>query len=94
MKAKAKDYRARAARCEERARRERDPENREWQLILARAYRMLAEAASETAKQSPSRPLQPIRKDLMIRFRHDSSDGGDYGDTREVCEDICCAAER
>src|SRR6476646_9843832 len=26
----------------------------------------------------PSRPLQPIRKDLMIRFRHASSDGGDY----------------
>ena len=41
-----------------------------------------------------SRPLQPIRKDLMIRFRHDSSDGGDYGDAREVCEEICCAAER
>ncbi len=43
---------------------------------------------------SPSRPLQPIRKDLMIRFRHASSDGGDYGDAREVCEEICCAAER
>ncbi len=25
----------------------------------------------------------------MIRFRHDSSDGGDYGDAREVCEEIC-----
>jgi hypothetical protein len=46
------------------------------------------------AASSSSRPLQPIRKDLMIRFRHDSSDGGDYGDAREVCEEICCAAER
>ena len=51
MKAKAKDYRARAARCEERARRERDPENREWQLILARTYQILAEAESELVKQ-------------------------------------------
>ena len=50
MKAKAKEYRTKAARCEDRARRERDPENREWQLILARAYRMLAEAESEAAK--------------------------------------------
>jgi len=51
MKAKAMEYRFRAARCDERAKRERDPEKREWQLILARAYRMLAEAESETEKQ-------------------------------------------
>ena len=47
---KAKEYRTRAARCEERARRGRGPENREWQLILARVYRLLAEAESELAK--------------------------------------------
>ena len=46
MKAKAKEY-----RCDEQAKRERNSEKREWQAILARAYRMLAEAESETAKQ-------------------------------------------
>ena len=30
----------------------------------------------------------------MIRFRRGASDGGDYGGAREVCEEICCAAER
>ena len=29
----------------------------------------------------------------MIRFRCGSSDGGDYGEAREGCEEICCAAE-
>jgi len=42
----------------------------------------------------PSRPLQPIRKDLVIRFCPDVRDGGDYGGTREVCEEVCRAAER
>ena len=51
MKAKAKEYRAGAERCERRAKQTRDPENREWQMTLARAYRMLAEAESELAKQ-------------------------------------------
>ncbi len=50
---KAKEYRTRAARCEERARRERDPEHRKWQTILARAYRMLAEAENEVVRQRP-----------------------------------------
>jgi hypothetical protein len=51
MKAKARDYQAKAKQCEERARKARGPENREWQLILARAYRMLAEAESEVARR-------------------------------------------
>jgi hypothetical protein len=53
MSAKARVYRTSAARCEERARGERDPANREWQMILSRAYRMLAEAEVEAA----ARPL-------------------------------------
>jgi hypothetical protein len=59
---------------------------------MARYYLQMADECTDPV--AASRPLQPIRKDLMIRFRHDSSDGGDYGDAREVCEEICCAAER
>jgi len=47
MKTKLREYLTKARRCEERARKIRDAENREWQAILARAYRMLAEAESE-----------------------------------------------
>jgi hypothetical protein len=46
MKTKA-EYLAKAKRCEERARKERDVEQREWQMTLARTYRMLAEAERE-----------------------------------------------
>jgi hypothetical protein len=51
MKSKVKDYQAKAKQRENRARATRDPENREWQTILARAYLILAEAESELAKQ-------------------------------------------
>jgi hypothetical protein len=40
----------------------RRPENREWQLILARAYRMLAEAETESA----ARVNQPERSRTSI----------------------------
>jgi hypothetical protein len=50
---KSREYLAKAKRCEERARKVRDPESREWQMILAHAYRMLAEAASEVIRQRP-----------------------------------------
>jgi hypothetical protein len=49
MTSKARDYRARAERCERQARKTRDPENREWQAILARAHRTLAEVEIEAA---------------------------------------------
>ena len=49
MASKARGYQAKAKQCEERARKLRGPENREWQMILARAYRMLAEAEIEAA---------------------------------------------
>jgi hypothetical protein len=51
MKTKSREYLAKAKRCEERARKMRHLEDRDWQLTLARAYRMLAEAESETGKQ-------------------------------------------
>src|SRR5271166_474393 len=45
---------AKAKQCEERARKMRDLRDREWQLILARAYRMLAESAGEDpARRQP-----------------------------------------
>ena len=50
---KARGYLAKAKQCDESARKARDLEIREWQMTLARAYRMLAEAESEVAKQRP-----------------------------------------
>jgi hypothetical protein len=49
MTRKVREYRARAARCDERAKKARGTSDREWLTILARAYRMLAEAEVETA---------------------------------------------
>jgi hypothetical protein len=46
-----REYLAKAKRCEERATKMRRPGSREWQLILARAYRILAEAEREAAAQ-------------------------------------------
>jgi hypothetical protein len=40
---------ARAKQCEARATKVRDVERREWQMTLARTFRMLAEAESEAA---------------------------------------------
>jgi hypothetical protein len=53
MKTKARVYLAKAKQCEERARKTRDAEDRNWQLVLARAYRMLAETESEETKRPP-----------------------------------------
>jgi hypothetical protein len=50
MKTKAQ-YLAKAKQCEKRASKERRLEDRNWQLILARAYRMLAEAESKAVRQ-------------------------------------------
>jgi hypothetical protein len=54
MTLKVRQYRERAARCEDRAKKARSPKDREWQMILARAYRMLAQMESEVA----ARPQQ------------------------------------
>ena len=47
----ARTYLAKAKQCEQRARKARCPNSREWQLILARAYRMLAEAEGELVRR-------------------------------------------
>jgi hypothetical protein len=41
------EYRAGAVRCEQRAKEIRNQEDRAWQLCLASAYRMLAEAEGD-----------------------------------------------
>jgi hypothetical protein len=50
MKTKARVFLAKAKQCEQRAMKMRHLADREWQLVLARAYRMLAETESEKAK--------------------------------------------
>ena len=56
---KINDYRAGAVRCEQRAKKMRNQADRDWQLCLARAYRMLAAAEADggldrTRKHCPS----------------------------------------
>jgi hypothetical protein len=54
MKTKAREYLAKAKQCEERVRKIRDLDRREWQVTIARVYRMLAEAEREvTARRLP-----------------------------------------
>jgi hypothetical protein len=53
---KTREYLARAKQYEERAKRERVSERKEWQLVLASAYRMLAnEAEPMFDKKIPQR---------------------------------------
>jgi hypothetical protein len=47
MASRIVEYRAEAARCEQKAKKARDQAEREWQMVLARAYLMLAEAEAE-----------------------------------------------
>jgi hypothetical protein len=49
MKTTAREFLAKAALCEMRAKKARGASDREWELILARAYRILAETESEAA---------------------------------------------
>jgi hypothetical protein len=53
MTPKAREYLARAQQYEQRAKKIRNQEDREWHLCLARAYRMLAEAEVERSKLEP-----------------------------------------
>jgi hypothetical protein len=46
---KARGYLTKAKQREQQAKKTRDPEQRDWQLTLARAYRMLAEAENEAS---------------------------------------------
>ena len=55
MTSKAREYyRAKAAQYEERARKTRSPD-REWHMICARAYRILAAKKKEVAEVSGKR---------------------------------------
>jgi hypothetical protein len=74
MTSKAREYRASAARCEAKANKQRTRAEREWQMILARAYQKLAEAEVEAAAlgQSPAGSRQfhcqaSLRADLFRR---------------------------
>jgi hypothetical protein len=50
---KADIYRAKGARCQERAKTARNRRAREWQLTLARVYQVLA-SETESADQQPT----------------------------------------
>ena len=54
MTPKAREYLARAEQYEQRAKKIRNQEDREWQLCLARAYRILAEAEATRSLLKPS----------------------------------------
>jgi hypothetical protein len=81
MASKIKEYRAGAERCEQRAKKTRNQDDREWQLCLAMAYRILAEVESERsgllAGKLETRPqprayaqARPVRRPL-IEYRPD-----------------------
>jgi F0F1-type ATP synthase membrane subunit b/b' len=47
MASKIVEYRAEAARCEQRAKKALNQAEKEWQMMRVRAYLMLAEAEAE-----------------------------------------------
>ena len=51
MESKADIYRAKGARCKERAKTARNRRTREWQLTLARVYEVLAIEAESADQQ-------------------------------------------
>jgi hypothetical protein len=53
MTPKARAYLAKAQQYEQRAKKIRNQEDREWHLCLARAYRMLAETEVERSTLEP-----------------------------------------
>jgi hypothetical protein len=54
MTPSAREYLAKAEQYEQRAKKIRNQEDREWQLCLARAYRMLAEAEETRSMLRPT----------------------------------------
>jgi hypothetical protein len=53
MKTKAWEYLAKAQQYQQRAKKMRNQEEREWHLCTARAYRMLAEMESGGGARGP-----------------------------------------
>jgi hypothetical protein len=56
MASKINEYRASAARCEQRARKTRNQADQEWYMTLARAFLVLAEAEAERGRLNVIRP--------------------------------------
>ena len=54
MTPKAREYQAKAEQYEQRAKKMRNRQDREWLLCLARAYRMLAEAEATRSILRPT----------------------------------------
>lgn len=54
MTPKAREYQAKAQQCEQRSKKMRNQGDREWQLCLARAYRLLADAEVERSMLRPA----------------------------------------
>jgi hypothetical protein len=54
MTPKAREYLAKAKQYEQHAKAMRNQEDREWQLCLARAYRLLAEAEATRSTFKPT----------------------------------------
>jgi hypothetical protein len=69
---KSRDYLVNAKKCEKRATKMHRLEDREWQLVLARAYRVLAEsemeAAAQRKRQESSRPQSWSHRLVRCRF--------------------------
>jgi hypothetical protein len=61
MASKIDKYRAGALRCERRAKKTRNQADREWELCLAGAYRILAETAAEEHSALLGKEIQAHR---------------------------------
>jgi hypothetical protein len=57
MESKVDLFRAKATRCEERAKNEGHKSAREWQLTLARVYQVLATEAENAATLTENCPI-------------------------------------
>jgi hypothetical protein len=57
MASKINKYLASAAKCEQRARKTLNEVDREWQMTLARAFLVLAEAEAERDRLNVTRPF-------------------------------------
>ena len=70
MKTKPQEYRTKADQCDEQARKTRDPKKREWQTILARVFRNLAQAEDDVASRrlSVAASVTPSGKETAGRF--------------------------
>ena len=76
MTSRINQYWAGAARCELRAKKARNQDDREWQLRLARGYRALAEAEAERSALLEIDPVTPADIDEAREVQVFQSTGG------------------